>query len=294
MADLNKEIIGIAEDSRKQAAKASNDILKIYKRNLDDVRQQVANLYMQYTVDGELKISKAQRLKELSALEKQLSEQIKVLRTKEGEAVTNAIGKAAEDSYYSTLYMLDKGIKSGVKTAPLKSEFVEQIAKSKIEGKTFSDRIWNNTGKLADRVKKDVEKALIQGTSPEKLARQIKSDLGSTAYQAQRVMNTEIARAVSAAQDECYQNSGVVQYVMWDATLDAATSEECAANDGKIFSLDDHPDLPAHPNCRCSLVPVVDGWSPTSKRENVKDPETGQKSVVDYTTIQSWRESRGL
>lgn len=184
MSDINKEILNIAEDSRKQATDASKEILKIYKRNLDDVRQQIADIYMKYTVDGELKISKAQRLKELSALEKQLSEQIKDLRPKEAEAVTNAVGKAAEDSYYSTLYTLDKGIKSGVKTAPLKPEFVEQLTKSKIDGKTFSNRIWDNTGKLANRVKSDVEKALIQGTSPEKLTRTLKSDYGSTAYQA--------------------------------------------------------------------------------------------------------------
>lgn len=294
MADINKEILNIAEDSRTQATGASKEILKIYKRNLDDVRQQIADIYMKYTVDGELKISKAQRLKELSALEKQLSEQIKDLRPKEAEAVTNAVGKAAEDSYYSTLYTIDKGIKSGVKIAPLKTEFAEQLTKSKIDGKTFSNRIWDNTGKLANRVKSDVEKALIQGTSPEKLARKIKSDFGSTAYQAKRVMNTEIARAVSAAQDECYKNSGVVSNVMWDATLEGNTCDECAELDGKIFPVDDHPDCPLHPDCRCSCIPAISDWKPTSKRENVKDPKTGEKTVIDYTNVQSWRESRGL
>lgn len=228
MSDINKEILNISEDARKQAVDASKEILKIYKRNLDDVRQQIADIYMKYSVDNELKISYSQRLKELSALEKQLSSQVEDLRPKEVEAVTSTVGKAAEDSYYSTLYTIDKGIQSGTKIAPLKPEFVEQLTKSKIEGKTFSDRIWDNTGKLAVRVRSDVEKALIQGTSPEKLARQIKSQFGSSAYASQRVMNTEVARAVSAAQDECYQNSGVIQYVMWDATLEENTCDECA------------------------------------------------------------------
>lgn len=293
MSEINGEMLKIVEDSQKKATNASKEVLAVYKRNLDDIRQQIADIYLKYTVDGELKISQTQRLKELSSLSKQLSDQIKELRPIETEAVTKSVSAAAEDTYYSTLYTLDKGIKSGVKIAPLKSEFVEQITKSKIEGKTFSDRIWDNTGKLAVRVRNDVEKALIQGTSPEKLARQIKSEFGSTAYQAQRIINTETARAVTVAQEECYRNSGVVSKVMWDATLEGNTCDECASYDGKIYSLDDYPDYP-HPNCRCAIIPVCADWEPTLKRENVKDPETGEKQIIDYTTVEKWRESINL
>jgi len=293
MPEISDDILKIVEDSQGQADSAALKILRIYKSNLDEVRQSIANIYQKYTVNGDLKISQQQRLKELSALEKQLSGQIKELYPTEVHTVTNTVQNAAENAYYSALYTLDKGIKNGIKIAPIKPEFVESLAKSKIEGKTFSNRIWENTNLLAVHVRNDVERALLQGTSPEKLARKVKSDFGSTAYQAQRVINTEVARATMAAQTESYKASGVVTRVMWDATLEDNTCDECAALDGKIFDIDDAPDLP-HPNCRCALLPVVDGWQPSEKRENVKDPDTGEKRVIDYTNVQSWKMSREL
>ena len=293
MAEINKDILNVVEGTQKQANSAAFDMLSIYKRNLDSVRQQIADIYLKYTVNGELKISQQQRLTELAALDKQLSAQINELYPNEVKAVTNTVKNAAEDAYYSTLYTIDKGIKDGIKVAPLNPKFVEHLAETRIEGKTFSDRIWEDTSKLAVHVRKDVEQALIQGTSPEKLARKVKSDFGSSAYSAQRVINTEVARATMAAQTESYKASGVVSRVMWDATLEDNTCDECSALDGKIFDIDDAPDLP-HPNCRCALIPVVDGWQPTEKRENVKDPDTGEKRVIDYTNVQSWKESRGI
>ena len=277
-----------------QSNNAALDVLSIYKRNLDSVRQQIADIYLKYTVNGELKISQQQRLSELAALDKQLSAQINELYPKEVKTVTNTVNNAAEDAYYSTLYTIDKGVKDGVKVAPLNPKFAETLAETRIEGKTFSDRVWEDTNKLAVHIRKDVEQALIQGTSPEKLARKVKSDFGSTAYQAQRVINTEVARATTAAQTESYKASGVVNRVMWDATLEDNTCDECAALDGKVFDIDDAPDLLIHPNCRCALIPVVDGWQPTEKRENIKGPDTGEKRVIDYTTVDKWRESRGL
>lgn len=294
MAEINKDILNIVKGTQKQANNAAFDVLSIYKRNLDSVRQQIASIYQKYTENNELKISQQQHLKELAALDKQLSAQVNDLYPKEVKTVANTVKDAAEDAYYSTLYTIDRGVKDGIKVAPLNPKFAEHLAETSIEGKTFSDRIWQDTSKLAAHVRNDVEQALIQGTSPEKLARKVKSDFGSTAYSAQRVINTEVARATSAAQMESYRASSVVNRVMWDATLEDNTCDECAALDGKVFNIDDAPDLPLHPNCHCALIPVVDGWEPTEKRENVKDPDTGEKRVIDYKDVNTWKESRDL
>ena len=291
---LNNEIIGIADDVQKSATASHAEVLKLYKRNLDEIRQALADIYQRYTVDGELKISQRQRLKELKALETQLATQINALQPVEIESVTQAVTNTAEDVYYRSLYTLDKGLQGAVAVAPLNPTFAEMLVSTEIEGKTFSRRIWENTEKLAIRVKADIERALIQGQSPEKLARKIKSDFGATAYQSQRLINTETARAMTAAQTESYKSSGVVNYVMFDATLEDNTCDQCAKLDGKRFQIDDAPKVPQHPCCRCCLIPVVSGWTPTQKRENVKDPVTGEKRIIDYTSVDRWRESRGV
>lgn len=294
MDKLQKEILKIKTDSEKQTIKNTIDILRGYKRNLNSIRGDIAKIYMDYTVNGELKIGKQQRIKVLKELEKKLVRQMNELGVKEVETITNTVIDTIDETYSTTAYTIDKGVNITTNFAALKPEFVKKAIQNKVEGKTFSDRIWDNTSKLANRVKSDVEKALIKGTSPEKLARQIKKDFGGGAYKAKRLINTEVTKAVIMAQDECYANSGVVNKVMWDATLEGNTCDECASYDGNIYDLDNHPDLPFHPNCRCCLIPVVEGWNPTQKRENIKDTVTGEKKVIDYTKFEKWRESKGF
>lgn len=292
---LNKEILNIKTDSEKYAIQQSKKLLKVYRRNLDDIRQQLADIALKYTVDGKLNVSTQQRYTVLKELEKQLIKQAQELGEKGIEVTTNTLTDVFQESFYKTAYAIDKGVSASINFSLLKPEFVKAAVNAPIEGKTFSSRIWSNTSDLASRVKRDVEKALVQGQSPEKLARQIKKDFGSSAYEAKRVIVTETAKAVSSAQDDIYQSSGVVNQVMWDATLDGDTSDECAALDGKTWDVNEpHPSPPNHPNCRCCLIPVVEGWKPSNKRENVVDPKTGQKNIIDYSTYDKWKESRKI
>lgn len=292
---LKNEILNIKTDSEKYAIQQSKELLKAYKRNLDDVQQQIANIALKYNTDGKLNVSTQQRYTILKELEKQLIKQATELGDKGIEVTTNTLTDVYAESFYKTAYAIDKGVSTSINVAMLKPEFVKAAISAPIEGKTFSSRIWNNTSDLASRVKRDVEKALVQGQSPEKLARQIKKDFGSSAYEAKRVIVTETAKAVSSAQDDIYQSSGVVNQVMWDATLDGDTSDECAALDGKTWAVNEpHPSPPNHPNCRCCLIPVVEGWKPSNKRENIVDPKTGQKNIIDYSTYDKWKESRSI
>ena len=294
-SELSKEILTIKTDSEQYAIKQSKELLKAYKSNLESVRQKIADISLKYSVDGKLNVSSQQRYTILKELEKQLTKQSQELGEKGVEITENTLTDVYKESHYKTSYAIDKGISGTANFALLKPEFIRAAVNAPIEGKTFSSRIWSNTEKLASRVKQDVEKALVQGASPEKLARQITKEFGSSAYEAKRVIVTETAKAVSAAQEEIYQSSGVANQVMWDATLDMATSDECAALDGQIWDVNEsHPSPPNHPNCRCSLIPVVESWHPTSKRENIVDPETGEKTVIDYSSYSAWKESRNI
>jgi SPP1 gp7 family putative phage head morphogenesis protein len=49
------------------------------------------------------------------------------------------------------------------------------------------------------------------------------------------------------------QESELVKKWEWLVTNDDKTCEDCLANSGKIFELDEPFD--SHPNCRCTLIP---------------------------------------
>lgn len=90
-----------------------------------------------------------------------------------------------------------------------------------------------------------------------------------------RIARTETIWSYNEGANKCYKELGVDE-VEWDSTLDAATCASCKSMDGKRIKIDQpfvkqgetlaetglkikqdvkHP--PLHPNCRCSLQPVV-------------------------------------
>lgn len=94
-------------------------------------------------------------------------------------------------------------------------------------------------------------------------------------YRAERIARSEVVRASNFAANEAYEQSGVVEKLQWLTTEDDATDDECASMDGKEIDLGDsflkegdtigkltmnYGDVdypPLHPNCRCTVVPVV-------------------------------------
>ena len=110
--------------------------------------------------------------------------------------------------------------------------------------------------------------AIASGSSPAQAAKLITEKIGDPA-RALTIAITEQNRAMSVAAINFYQESGVEQ-VEWNAVQPC---DLCAPNDGQVVNLgqafdsgDTEP--PAHPNCRCALLPVILGM--------VDDPTLGQ------------------
>ena len=298
---LESDTLKIYSNAEKTGGKTAKDVLKRYKSAMDSILSEISKITLEYSVNGKLKIGKVQRLKVLSELAKALKRECAELADYQDKALIETVTSVLDDVYYSTAYTIDKGAEINQSFSMLSKEFIDTAINPEIDGKTFSERIWDDCTLLANRVRDDVSKAMIQGTSTDKLAQQIRKDFGGTAYQARRLINTEVARAVTTAQDEAYRKSGVVGMVMWTATLEDNTCDECASYDGMYYPIDGHPALPAHPNCRCTLVPVVQGWEPKQRLDNTFVTKTGEdgktyrtKETVDYTTVSAWKRSKGL
>jgi len=288
---LEKAILSIKTSGEKQAIKSMKPILQAYKRSLDDVRTDIAKIYMEYTVDNALKISKQQRLAVLKELEKKLVSQAKELGAIDVEVTTNILEDSYKDTYYKTAFLLDTGVKTGIDFALLRPEMVKAAVTIPIEGKMFSDRIWDNKTLLVNRVRRDVEQAVISGKSVERLARQIKNTFGSSAYESQRLISNEVARCMSQAQDEIYKNSDVVEQVMFSATLDNKTSNICQDLDGNTYDkTDNYPSIPdgTHVGCRSCYVPVIKDWKLSTRRDN----STGE--TIPYQTYSEWSKDKGI
>jgi SPP1 gp7 family putative phage head morphogenesis protein len=269
-------------------------LFSVFNSSLKTVQAEINTLLMDHMVDGQLQVSRKQRYDLIKQLDKTLIKQAKIMGDKDIEVTTEILNEVAETSYYRTGYLLEAGLDDPLPVSKLKQNQIAALVNTPINGEMFSSRIWSNKQKLVKQVRYSVEQALINGTDPRKLSREVRRMFNVTAYESERLINTEVARVMRQAQDQVFEQSGVKK-VMYDATLDKKTSKFCREHDGRIYNFGEHPKIPeeSHPNCRSDIIPIVDGWTPRKKRENIKN-EDGVKPVIDYSNYKEWLEQRGF
>ena len=123
----------------------------------------------------------------------------------------------------------------------------------------FSPQIWKDIPKLNADVEKLLNRSLVLGTHPAKLASELKKKYGTTAYQAKRLMLTEKAFLQSRQALESYKAHGDKYYSI---VGEPDACDECRYFIGRKFDLDDFEAgvtaSPFHPNCRCAVIPIHD------------------------------------
>ena len=274
------EILDLKESLDAATLKKYKKFLKKYKNFQNLTLEKVAAVLLENIDDNGaivLTNSLSVRIKDICA------EQGKQLVKDEREFVRGLL----EDVYSDTATKSAKVIGLKPDFSLVRKEFINRAVNAPIDGETFSRRIWKNTNELANRIHNDVVSMVRSGKRYNEIARQIKNDFGSSAYEAERLVRTESARVQSEAQKDVYESSGVVSEVEFCATLENNTCDDCGAMDGRRFPLDNAPQIPIHPNCRCVLLPVVDDWKSTKRMDN------DTRKTIDYIDWDNWKNKRG-
>ena len=136
---------------------------------------------------------------------------------------------------------ISEGIKDGKGLGEIAAQIRTRVGVNRIQAKALV----NLERKLIDK-----------GLSPTKIAREVnrKARL-QQAYRAEMIARTETANAVSAGTLGGYDESGV-EMVRFEASADAC--EICSFLDGNKYTIREADGMiPAHPNCRCTWVPVI-------------------------------------
>lgn len=135
------------------------------------------------------------------------------------------------------------------------------------------------TSEVRDSIRAAVTDALEQGLPADELAESIQDLAEFSADRATAIARTEIIRANNQGHLNAFKGSGVVHEKEWSTAEDGDVCDECTDNeaDGPIglddaFSSGDDA-APAHPNCRCTIVAVVE-----QKDEEEGDEDQGEES----------------
>lgn len=273
------EYIKIKSDIDDATAKKLKELIKQFKKSQDEIIEKIAVILLDnLDENGVIMLSDDMAL----SIRDELSNTLSEMNKEETKFLYDILESGYSEAFTKTAAKIGFSVDWNL----VRPEFVARAIATPIAGKIFSDRIWENTNELASRIYNDIIRCIEIGIRPREIAQQIKNDFGVSAYQAARLVNTELAKVVSDAQLDVYKNSGVVDKVMWMATLESNTCDYCADLDGKEFSLNDIPKIPAHPNCRCCYVPIVDGYRPGKRADN----ETHKN--IDYVTFNEWNGSK--
>lgn len=95
--------------------------------------------------------------------------------------------------------------------------------------------------------------------TPEEWESRIKKvlDCDAPKGRAEMIARTELAWAYNKGLVEAHKELGTHK-VRWLSVIDNKTCNDCRENDGQVFDIDNLPDIPLHPRCRCTIVSADD------------------------------------
>lgn len=141
----------------------------------------------------------------------------------------------------------------------LDTETVQQLINNiwVADGKSWSARIWENTQKLAAALNEELINCVAAGKKTTDLKNMLQERFNVSYEQADSLARTELAHIQTQAAQKRYEDYGLQEMEVW-ADEDERRCEVCGKLHQKRYPIGAVPPIPAHPRCRCCIVPVVE------------------------------------
>ncbi|GAA0768615.1 hypothetical protein GCM10008908_09180 [Clostridium subterminale] len=282
--EFNQELYKVCD------AKISK-ILSIHKKDRDKLLGEIGKILLNNNIeDNSLNLSSTDKLKLNKKLDDIINDIFKSQTKDEISKAKDVLTTIGLDKYYSNSYTLSLGLDFKLKKVTDKT--LIGIIEKTIEGKNYSDRIWDNKNQVAKALRVEVKKFLNGEINLNEIEKVIKTRFNSNAKVTKRLVQNETARVMNQVNEE-FQAEHNIEYVMWSATLDDKTEDYDASLDGKVFRTDDDsrpiPIDDTHIGCRCCYISLPNENYRPSKRLDNKT-----KEKIDYKTYKGWKEEQDL
>jgi len=257
-----------------KAEEISKKIGRAYVRALQDMREQIDNIYRNFSAG--LSQAEAKRLlrniksdsilkklkKAVDKIEdeklkakviaqlnapaykarmerlKRLAENAKqVCENIAGQSVTlmdKGFADIVKNTYYRSIFDTRQGTGLAFGFSGISENAVKEILRTNWSGKHYSSRIWDNTDKLASVLEDELLTGVLTGRSSGRMANSIQDIMHSSYSRTLTLVRTEASFVSNQAELESYSEMGIDKY-RYAATLDMRTSKICQSLDGKEF-----------------------------------------------------------
>lgn len=182
----------------------------------------------------------------------QLRDILKELGNVEAEILSNAFASQYLDAYNSIA--LPGAETFSTMDLTIAHEIINQVWCA--DGKSWSERIWDNTAELAQTLESELTQCLITGKKTTELKKMLQQRFDVSYHRADTLVRTEMAHIQNEAAKKRYADNGIKEFEIW-APKDERQCEYCGTLHRKRYPADAALPVPAHPNCRCTVLPVV-------------------------------------
>jgi SPP1 gp7 family putative phage head morphogenesis protein len=125
------------------------------------------------------------------------------------------------------------------------------------DGKSWSQRVWDNVSKLQETLNDGLIECVLAGAKPTELKQILQARFGVSYSAANTLVRTEMAHIQTQAAQKRYTDYGIQMVEVW-ADKDERQCEVCGKLHKTRYPVGATMPIPAHPNCRCTIIPVVD------------------------------------
>lgn len=242
----NKNIKAVNKQLRKYFSKSMQKVIDDFEATYDKLlaakeegkQQTPADLY---------------KLDKYWQMQGQLQQELQKL----GDKQAKAMGKAFQEQFFDIYFSIALPGKEAFTTINKEGAWHLINAIWCADGLDFSQRIWNNTELLIETLNEELIACVIAGKKTSELKKLLKERFEVSYGSADRIARTEMSHIQNAAAKQRYEDYGIKQMQVW-ADKDERRCDICGKLHKKKYSINEAPPVPVHPNCRCTIVPVVE------------------------------------
>ena len=183
----------------------------------------------------------------------QLTKELRVLGDKQTELFLKKFKQQFIDVYNAI------AIQGEANYSTISETTVEQMIKQiwANDGKSWSSRIWTNTNQVQEALNEELMNCLLIGGDTRNLKSRLMDEFGVSYNRADTLIRTECANIQTQAAAQRYKDAGLKQFEVW-ADEDERRCDVCGGLHQKRYYLGEKIPIPAHPRCRCCILPVVE------------------------------------
>ena len=250
----------------------SDELYDEQRECLKTILTALGSILLIYTITNDvLNLKNSEKSIIKASLYQILKKSFKIQSENEINILNEILKNNISNNYYKKTYILSLG--SSINIKKLDDKIIKKIIDGVVEGKNWSDRIWNNKSNLEKILRRDIKNILDGKVNVNEIERLIKKRFNTNAYVTKRLVENEIARCQSEINDY-FANTYDLEYQLFTATLDNKTTDKCRGLDGKIFEVNDpnKPRIPqdTHILCRSCYINIPSReWRPKTRMNNI-------------------------